>query len=256
MEVCQSVGDFEQAVCNITPGCAGNQLHLVGDSFFGNAFDRMLGVNGLAPRTWLAFFCLALSAMGQSSGTGCRSIALTVELSAGKGFEKRIGQDLVFKVDPERDGPKGELSGWGIELVPARVPDNDYIYPVNPPLRFNGLQTLGPSYGDDTKGSLGHAHEMDFLLNSADYDRLWPLVTNALWPYMPSNPDAAADRYFDALKALAKGHLTITVQSYDADPVTDVISSIKFQAEFIAPESFAFDPALKPKLVSCSALAK
>ena len=129
--------------------------------------------------------------------------------------------------------------------------DNDYIYPVNPPLRFNGLETLGPGYGDDVKASLGHPHEMRFLLDAADYDRLWPLVTNALWPSDAPDPEAAADKYFQALKSLTTGYLTITVQNYDVDPTNGSIRSITFVAEFTAPKSFAFDLALKPRPSRC-----
>ena len=77
---------------------------------------------------------------------------LNGELQAGAHFWKKvIGGDLVFRLEPETLGPHGELHGWQISLAPSHAPDSDYIYPVNPPLRFNGLQTLGPGYGDDTR---------------------------------------------------------------------------------------------------------
>jgi len=76
---------------------------------------------------------------------------LTAELSFGDHFEKAIGAGLVFRVDPARLVTRGELDGWSVTLVPLREPKHDYIYPVNPPLRSNGLQILGPSYGDDTR---------------------------------------------------------------------------------------------------------
>jgi len=113
------------------------------------------------------------------------------ELQAGGHFEKVIGGDLVFRLEPEILGPHGDLHGWQISLAPSHESDRDYIFPVNPPLRFNGLQTLGPGYGDDTKTSLAHPHEMFFLLDRADYDRIWPLLTNALWPYSAPEPDKA-----------------------------------------------------------------
>ena len=98
--------------------------------------------------------------------------------------------------------------------------NDDYIYPVNPPLRFNGEQILGPSYGDDTKKSLGHPCELFFLLSSDDYDRIMPLATNVLWPYSAPRPENAADEYQTALRALTKGQLSFNVQSYDADPAS------------------------------------
>jgi len=118
---------------------------------------------------------------------------------------------------------------------------------VNPPLRFNGSQILGPSYGDDTKTSLAHLRQMRFLLSAAEYDRIWPLVTNALWPYSSPRPDKAADDYLDALKTLPTGRFKFTVQAYDADPLTGSIRHINFRAEFTTPANFDFDPALKAK---------
>lgn len=95
---------------------------------------------------------------------------------------------------------------------------------------------------------------MSFLLNAADYDRLWPLVTDALWPYNASDPDKAAGKYFDALRAVPKGDLTVTVTAYDADPKADSIRSLKFRAKFTAPATFVFDPGLKPEPSQCSSV--
>jgi len=185
------------------------------------------------------------------AATSCHSIMLTGQLQAGAHFEKVISGDLVFKLEPETLGPHGELHGWQVSLAPSREPDRDYIYPVNPPLRFNGLQTLGPSYGDDTKTSLAHPHEMFFLLDRADYDRLWPLLTNALWPYSAPKPDKAADQYISALKTFIVGQLKLTVPAYDADPVNGSIRRINFQAEFTTPRNVELDPALKPQRAEC-----
>lgn len=193
---------------------------------------------------------LAISAAGQSSAS-CHLIVLSAELSSGDQFEKAIGEGLVFRLNPERLGPKGELDGWAIQLFPAASRDHDYIYPVNPPLRFNGLQTLGPSYGDDTKASLRRAHEMRFLLHAADYDRISALVTYVLWPYSAPNPDKAADDYVSALRALSTGQLKVTVPDWDADPASGSIRHIRVQAEFVVPADFRLDSALKPKAEAC-----
>jgi hypothetical protein len=101
-------------------------------------------------RICLLLLGLTVSIVGQPMAA-CHSITLTGELQSGDRFEKVIGGELVFRLEPERLGRDGELHGWRIGLAPLHEPDRDYIYPVNPPLRFNGLQILGPSYGDDTK---------------------------------------------------------------------------------------------------------
>jgi hypothetical protein len=202
-------------------------------------------------RTCLLLLGLTLSIVGQPmAATSCHSIKLTGELQAGDHFEKVIGGDLVLRLEPETLGPHGALNGWQISLAPSHEPDRDYIYPVNPPLRFNGLQTLGPGY-DDTKTSLANPHEMLFLLDRADYDRIWPLLTNALWPYSAPHPDKAGDEYLSALKTLTVGQLKVTVLAYDADPVNGSIRRINFQAEFTTPTNFELDQALKPKPAVC-----
>jgi hypothetical protein len=203
-------------------------------------------------RAFLILLGLAVSVVGEPmAATSCHSILLTGELQSGNHFEKAIGGELVFRLDPEGLGPEGEVHGWRVSLVSSHEPDHDYVYPVNPPLRFNGLQILGPSYGDDTKTSLAHPHEMRFLLDRADYDRISPLLTNALWPYSAPRPDKAEDEYVSALKTLAVGQLKFTVRAYDADPASGSIRRIEFQGEFITPGNFEFDPALKPKPAAC-----
>jgi len=176
-------------------------------------------------------------------------MVLTGELQAGDHFEKVIGRELVFRLEPL--GRDGDLHGWQISLAPSHDPDSDYIYPINPPLRFNGLQTLGPGYSDDTKTSLANPHKMRFLLDRADYDRIWPLLENALWPYSAPRPDKAGDEYIGALKTLAMGLLTFTVRSYSADPLSGSVRQISFQAVFTAPRSFGFNRALNPKPAEC-----
>jgi len=184
-------------------------------------------------RTSLLLLGLVVSIVGEPrAAESCHSITLTGELQSGNHFEKTIGGELVFRLEPERLGPEGEVHGWRISLVSSHEPDHDFIYPVNPPLRFNGLQILGPSYGDDTKASLAHPHEMRFLLDRADYDRISPLLTKALWPYSAPHPDKAADEYGSALETLTTGQLKVRVEDWDADPETGSIHHIKFQAKF------------------------
>ena len=200
---------------------------------------------------------LVLSSAAQSGTTGttisCRSILLSGELTAGDHFEKAIGSGLVFRLDPEKFGPEGKIDGWTIAISPVGARNDDYIYPVNPPLRFNALQLLGPAYSEDTKSSLEHVHQMRFLISSADFDRIRPLLTNALWPYSAPHPDKADDEYVTALGKVVTGELKFVVQRYDAEPETGSIRHIKFQAEFAAPDSFAFDPALSTKTAACPA---
>lgn len=200
---------------------------------------------------FLVPLALLVSCAAQSASPSCRQVVLVGAISSGDPYEKIIGQDLVFRLNPWKADPKSGGNGWDISLTPAQARNDDYIYPVNPPLRFNGLQMLGASYGDDTKTSLGHAHQMRLILNAADYKRIQPLLSNALWPYSAPNPDAAADEYVTALKRVTTGKLVLTVTSYGADAGTGFIRRFEFRVVLTAPEAFSFETALKPRPAEC-----
>jgi len=204
-------------------------------------------------RSALTAFCLLIAAVAQAQPPPdtCRSVSFEAELSAGDSFEKMVGGDLVFRLHPMRLGAEGQLNGWRLILAPSQAADKDYIYPVNPPLRFNGLQILGPSYGEDTKASLGQPHEMRFLLNQADYDRISLLVTNALWPYSAPHPDLAADEYVTGLKTITTGWLKLTVLSYKPDSATGELTNMKFGVQIKVPRDFVLAPGLKPQPTAC-----
>ncbi len=181
----------------------------------------------------------------------CRVAAFTATVAAGERLEKPIGSGFTFRLEPQHLGPDGGLDGWQMTIVSSRSPTEDYIYPVNPPLRFNGVQTFGASYGDDTKTSLSHPHEVRFLLRAADYDQISPSLTDALWPYSAPRPDAAADEYTTALKKLTTGRLRVTVTSYETTPGTDSLRRMAFRAELTTPATFGFAPELTSRPARC-----
>lgn len=92
---------------------------------------------------------------------------------------------------------------------------------------------------------------MYFLLDRADYDSIWPFLTNALWPYTAPHPGKAGDEYVRKLEALVRGELKFNVHSYDADSVTGSIRRLKFEAIFTTPDRFVLDPLLKPTPAAC-----
>ena len=141
-------------------------------------------------------------------------------------------------------------TGWTLSLVDTK--DRDFIYPVNPPLRFNGSQTLGAGYGDTAKRSLSYARELRFLLNGSEYDVFWPYVEHALWPYTGADPDHAADQYLSELDKLRTGLLRLTVVRSDVSE-TDEVRSAEFKIEFIAPTAYQSVSSLSPHAVACPA---
>jgi hypothetical protein len=180
----------------------------------------------------------------------CRSVRFPVNVAAEQRFEKTIGADLVFRLVPVGGGPKGQLDGWQMSITSPRATDADYIYPVNPPLRFNASQIFGAAYGMTVKESLATARRLRFLLRREDYDRLWPLVTNALWPYSAPRPDRAGDEYATALNTLRLGWLEVVVVSYDAEP-DDSLRRLSLRVEITVPREIALEPGLHPSRTAC-----
>ena len=183
----------------------------------------------------------------------CQSFTIAGELLAKAKFERVIGNGLTFRLTPTRLGANGQLDGWEIYIVHAEAPEQDYIFPVNLPLRFNGVQILGASYNDDAKTTLDHPHEMWFLLNKSDYVRIWPAVEHAYWPYMSTHPDKAGDEFFSALKTVETGWLKFTALHYDIASDADSIKKMEFHVNFIVPKTFERAPDLKSQTVPCHA---
>jgi hypothetical protein len=163
-----------------------------------------------------------------------------VALNAGDSFERELGGGLLFRVRSEK------ALGWLLDIVPAEANTKDYIYPVNLPLRLNGNQTLGPGYGESVKSSLAHPHEMRFLLNRSDYDRVFGLIGNVLWSYQTSDPDKALSDYTNAVDEARKGSLKVTVSSYKTDLKTGALTRIKLRVAVTTPPDFQFAPHLNP----------
>jgi hypothetical protein len=108
---------------------------------------------------------LALQPTSLLAAPICRQIVLTGDLRAGDAFAQEIGAGLVLKLRPEvlakpAAGESEGPDGWYLTLEPAADEPqrgvHDYIYPVNPPLRFNGRQDIGTSYGILAKEKLGY----------------------------------------------------------------------------------------------------
>jgi hypothetical protein len=198
-----------------------------------------------------AIFVLLLSSFLHAAPKDrpCRSTSFMAELKAGQVFEKAIGGDLIFQISTPADS-----SPWQISIFPRTSKQDDLIYPVNPPLRFNPLQQIGAGYDLDVKASLAMPRTMWFLLSKADFERLWPAVENALWPYNAPEPERAADEYLNLLGSVVKGQLKLQVLSSEIDPGTNSPRRIKFRTEIIVPNNFSLAPDLKSRPSACPKL--
>lgn len=176
----------------------------------------------------------------------CTQITLKVSLTAGQNYEQPIGRDFTLNVLANSTPP----NGWTFTLDGPS--GDDYIAPVNPPLRSNPTQILGPAYGFTARDSLKIDRRIRFILGEADYKRIEQLWHYALWPGNAPNPDHAADDYVTAIKQLRAGWLRVKTVESDISP-DDIVRSATFIWEITAPSEFHFNPALKPKAVVCPA---
>ena len=181
------------------------------------------------------------------SAPRCGSVTLTITLKAGEAFQRRIN-GLTFRLKPMEEN-------WGWIFTLENGAGRDFVYPVNPPLRFNGSQILGRGYGDSTRDSLKRDRELRFLLNQADYERFEPILNHALWPYYAPKPDRATEEYFTALSKIRTGMLRVKILKSDVAS-DDAVRSAKFQVEFIAPVDFQFEPLLTPRPIACPSTPK
>ena len=115
---------------------------------------RQILVAGLM---WVCLFG-AIKAHAQPSPP-CHAVSFKVALDVHHDSQVELGGGLLFRVRSQKE------AGWFLDIVPAEANSNDYIYPVNLPLRQNPNQTLGAGYGESVDSSLRRPHEMRFLLD-------------------------------------------------------------------------------------------
>jgi len=172
----------------------------------------------------------------------CRAVSFVANVTDGVAFERRISPDLVLR-----------LVDWRVTLTPTGAPDVDYIYPVNPPIRFNPMQDFGAGYGLSAKQSMQMPRELRFVTGKKDYDRIDPKLIGALWPYDAPRPKTASADYLSTLKSLTTGALKITALDYELDSTREEVLRARFSVELTAPVAIGFLPELHPKPASCPA---
>jgi hypothetical protein len=179
----------------------------------------------------------------QAANLHCTKAVMEFSLAAGKSYEQPIGGNLTLKI------AQREPNGWTFSLEDAA--GHDYIAPVNPPLRFNPTQIIGPGYNLTAQQSLKMDRgEICFILNEADYNRIDQLWQYALWPYDAPDPDRAGGNYITAINKIKTGTLRLTVLKSDVSP-DDIIRSATLRIEITAPEEFPLNPALGSQPAAC-----
>jgi hypothetical protein len=200
----------------------------------------------------LAFAVLALAGQvwpqQRALGAQCKAVSSTVKLDAGKNFAQEVG-GLKFRIRATHD--KALCNGWRFSLEDAA--GNDFIYPVNLPLRFNPSQFLACSYGLTARQGLEMKREMRFILSEKDYLRLDPLMRDALWPAGSPDSKHDGDKYLEAVGALHTGLVRLNTLHFELSP-NGLIRSATFRVEIIVPDSFYLDSLPKSYPTVCPAM--
>jgi hypothetical protein len=187
---------------------------------------------------------LPVSAFAQRAPS-CQIVSFKVVLNANSSYERELGGGLLFRVT------SGKGPSWFVDVVPAEENTKDYVYPVNLPLRFNPNQTLGAGNGETVQSSLSHPHDMNFLLDRSEYDRISALIPNVLRSYQTADPDRAVDVYSNAVENARKGSVHIAISSYKTDPKAGALLHIKLRVSITTPLDFQFAPGLNAWPSAC-----
>lgn len=176
----------------------------------------------------------------------CKTVMFRVSLEQGRSYQKNIGA-LTLKIDAQKDVHDKDL-GWYFTLVDDL--GRDYIYPANLPIRFNPLQILGPGYDFSAHDSMSWNRSARFLLSKSDYERIDPLLKQALWPVDSPDPENAGRHYVNALRNADGGIMELNI--LDSEISSDnVVRRMVLEITLTAPASFPFDPSLPPETGDC-----
>jgi len=179
----------------------------------------------------------------------CQRLVLNGEVSAGQAFERKIGGNLLFRLNP-----KTALSGWTIEVISEHTGDpahSEYVWVVNPPYRSFNTSFLDTSYGIKAKDAVAYPpREFNFVLTEDQFKRAADLVEILIMsrPLSDKRPQEEIDKEWNmAREALArlpvaKGRLTIADSRVaDSAGKSDLgsIDWLKFEVELHVPCGFA-----------------
>lgn len=174
----------------------------------------------------------------------CVQISFVSEISAGQRFERKFGDNLVFRLNPSG------ASGWFIEVIPEAQGGTDkkeYVWVVTPPYRFSNVRYLDTSYGTKAREAVHYSpRDFNFVLNEEQFNRAADLVNLAIFSHPLSDQRTKEElikESEDAREALlalsvSKGRLTIldsrTTEPEGADDFGS-IEWLKFKVELQVP---------------------
>jgi hypothetical protein len=160
-------------------------------------------------------------------------------VQTGETFSKPLSPDLAFLLNPNP-------YGWTMTIEDAD--QNDMIYPVTPPYRFNSLQSFDGSYGAKLVPDETRPFQFIYGLKKGEYETVQTHLNNILWPM-------AKDDQEDGLEALdhypqGKGRIYIEDFKTTQPPPgtkdgTETVNMLKFKVHLEAPKGYFFKIAPK-----------
>ena len=111
----------------------------------------------------------------------CRETIVTGRVERGQAFEAALGNDLVFRLDPETQPTNPP--GWTIQITPASDPKADYLMVATPPYRFSNPRYVSTAYGITADAALAWTRrEFAFVAAARDFEAARQALGVLLWP--------------------------------------------------------------------------
>jgi hypothetical protein len=179
----------------------------------------------------------------------CLRLSYQGEVAAGQSFSRELGEDLVFRLNPEPAS-----GGWFIEVVPAHATagtHQEYVWVVTPPYHFGNPRYLDTSYGISAREAVRTSpREFNFVLDEQQYQKAAQLVDLAVSSHPQDDPKSQQQFEQDGREAMAalmnfpvaRGRLWISdsrVKGAARQGDLGSIEWIKFKVELRVPCGFA-----------------
>ncbi|MDF2765415.1 MAG: hypothetical protein K0S81_2409 [Rhodospirillales bacterium] len=132
------------------------------------------------------------------------TIAVSGEVSAGEDFTAELPDGLVFVLEAVRQAPPNP-TGWTIKIHKADLPDQDLVWPANPPYRFDNVRYLDTGYGKTPEQMLEwNPRRFSFYDDPAAAERATKRIEVVLWQNgdePPARPDPKGIAVFNILES-------------------------------------------------------
>lgn len=132
--------------------------------------------------------------------TKCLGLSFQGEVTSGKGFERPIGGNLLFRLT-------FAVQGWTIEIIPQHSESpqsNEYVWVVTPPYRFWNPRYLDATYGISAEEAVHITpREFNFVLNEDQFKKAGDMVELAVMSRPQSDHRSQEEYQMDVDKAVA-----------------------------------------------------